>query len=40
MEEKIIRISSAIKVLILALVFGIPVNDLVQAIKTISTILI
>lgn len=40
MENAIIRINTAIKVLIVALVLGIPVNDLVQNIKTISTILI
>lgn len=39
MEEKILHISSAIKVLILALVLGMPVNDLMATIKTIITVL-
>ena len=40
MENAIIRINAAIKILIVAMVLGIPVNDLVQSIKTISSILI
>ena len=40
MEKRIIRITSAIKVLIIALVLGMPVTDLMATIKTINTFLI
>lgn len=39
MEQKIIALSGAIKILIVAMVLGMPVNDLMATIKTIITVL-